>query len=80
VVRHEEARAGGGYVFDPRLVDAEPTVEERLEDLEKDVLGEIAVEAEIVDRVIARHAPPREGQMSASHYRKAVGASGSVKP
>jgi hypothetical protein len=60
VVRDEESRPGRGDVLDAHLVDAEPLLEQGAQDREEHVLGQVAVEAQVVDRIVAGHAPARE--------------------
>jgi len=57
VVGHEQRTAVGREVLDAVHLDPEPLVIERPEQREDDVLGEVGVEAEVVDGVVAGHPP-----------------------
>ena len=54
VVGHEQRAAGGRHVLDADGLHAEPLVVERAQQRHDHVLGQVAVEAEVVDRVAAR--------------------------
>ena len=60
VVGDDERAPVGGDVLGTAHLDPEPLLEQRTQDGLDHVVGEMRVEAEIVDLVIAGHAPPHE--------------------
>ncbi len=60
MVGDDERAPVGGDVLDTAHLDPEPLLEQRTQDGLDDVVGEMRVEAEIVDLVIAGQAPPHE--------------------
>src|SRR5205807_4496489 len=60
VVRDQQSGAARRDVLQPTLLHAPPAIEERPEDGQQHVLGEVGVETEVVDRIRARYASSQE--------------------
>jgi len=64
MVGHHECSTCAGDVLDAPDLDPEPRLVERSKQRQVDMLGEVLIEAEIVDRVVPGKASTKEGQDS----------------